>query len=200
MKAGITSGWGTVALRTVALTVCCAMSVASSAGEPVMIENESLQVTFDANRSSFSVVDKASRTTFVAAGQLDGRDGAAQVVPVTDATFGDGQQIQITYPSGNREAISLFPRLPFALFHAMLHNASAADVLANHVRVVSADVSMSKPWSELRAGHRRADCRGQEPRQLCLPGRCGSGFSCGNCRRLVDARPGQRGRVLTGRE
>ncbi len=165
-----------------------------------MIENESLQVTFDANRSSFSVVDKASSTTFVAAGQLGGRDGAAQVVPVTDATFGVGQQIEITYPQGNREAIALFPRLPFVLFHALLHNAGAEDVLANHVRIVSADVAMSQPWSELRAGHRRADCRGPEPRQLRLPGRRGSGLARRNCRRLVDARPGQRGCVLTGRE
>ncbi|MHB8971372.1 MAG: hypothetical protein ACYC3X_23795 [Pirellulaceae bacterium] len=147
MKAGITLG-----LRMVALTICCSASVPSVAAEPVMIENESLQVTFDANSSSFSIIDKASRTTIVAAGQFDsGSDGAALAVPVTDTIFGAGQEIQITYPQGHRDVISLFSQLPFALIHATLHNTSAEDLVANHVRVVSADVAMSKPWSELRA-------------------------------------------------
>lgn len=132
------------------LWIACHVPAALPAAEPVMIENERLQVTFDTQGASFSVSDKASGRVFLTNGRLGGVDGTAAVAQVVDATLGEGQELQIAYPNGNRDAITLFPHVAFALFRATLHNGGADDNFIKLIHTVSAEPQLGKPLSDLR--------------------------------------------------
>ncbi|MHB1035039.1 MAG: NPCBM/NEW2 domain-containing protein [Pirellulales bacterium] len=137
-----------VAIGLIGLTVT---SFSAHAAEPSMIENETLQVTFDSAKSCFAVRGKAAGNVFVTGGQLAGTGGTVRVAPAVDATFGTGQAIEIAYPNGNRDAILLFPKLPFVLFRATLHNGGAEATVTNHLRTVAAGLDLGKPLEDVRA-------------------------------------------------
>lgn len=116
----------------------------------ILIGNASLQVNFNPTAGQFTIVDVASMRTFVSEGSfLLGSNGTAAVVTVTNATFGPGQEIQITHPNGNRDAIMLFTNLPFAVFQSTLTNATAQTVVANKVSTVTMRLDDGEPAASL---------------------------------------------------
>lgn len=126
-------------------------AVSSHAAEPPSIENETLQVTFDAAKSTFSVRGKLSGKVFVLDGSLTGSGGAVKVAPAADPRLGNGQEIQISYPNGNRDSICLFPQLPFAIFRATLHNGGPQAAEVNRLPMISAPLDLGKPLAQWRA-------------------------------------------------
>jgi hypothetical protein len=122
-----------------------------SAAEPIVIENETLQVALDAAASTFSLRHKSSGTDFATGGKLGGSGGAATVTTVVNAKFGEGRQISVRYPNGNADVIELFPGLPLALFHAVLHNGGTTETVIHDLRTVSVELQLGRPWNELRA-------------------------------------------------
>lgn len=78
--------------------------------------------------------------TTVITGALRDR-GSARIVPKNDKTFGLGEAIEQAYPDGGSDSILLFPRLPFVLFRATLHNNSAGISVTGSIRPVQFDLA-----------------------------------------------------------
>lgn len=136
----------------VAIAIICASlsSAASLAAEEVSIDNETLRVTFNVPKSSFTVQSKLSGKVFVTNGTLGGSGGAAKSSAITDPKFGQGSQITISYPSGNRDEIRLFPRLPFVLFRSTLHNGGTEPTVTNHLPTIDAKLDLDQLVEDLR--------------------------------------------------
>ncbi len=127
------------------------LALASTAVEPMTIENELLQVRYAAGDSSFSIQDRKSGATFLTDGRLTGEGGDPRVMAVSDANFGDGQELVITYSNGNRDSIALYPGFPFALFRTTLHNGGSEDIIVNHLPAVSGQLNQVGPHDQLRS-------------------------------------------------
>jgi len=128
-----------------------AMATAASAEAAVSIDNEMYAVSVEAPDSSFTLARKPSGKTFVTAGKLSGAAGTAKAVEMTDKLFGKGNGIEVLYPDGNRETITLYPGVPFVLFGGLRHNGGAETVVLNRVETVSGNVDLGKPATSLRA-------------------------------------------------
>ena len=88
------------------------------------IETAVYAVEYHATVAEFSIIHKPSGKAFAKNGRLEIGGGKAAVMPIKDKTFGEGQAIEIISPNGNRNSITLYPRLPFVLFSGSLHNES----------------------------------------------------------------------------
>lgn len=126
-----------------------ALGVVPVRAQLLSIQNDSLRVSYDPATERFSISNIVSGRTFVTAGWFYASGGSATAGPVTDDRFGTGQRIDIVRPNGNRDAILLFPSLPFALFQTTLANDTAAAVVTNKVRTVSVQVDLAKPVTNL---------------------------------------------------
>lgn len=126
-------------------------SVSPAADGPQTIENERLQVTFDAATSSVSLRAKPSGMLFLSRGQLSGSGGTARVAAAVDPHWGEGQELLVSYPDGNRDSIRLFPQLPLAIFRSTLHNGGEQARVVDRVRTFSAELALGQPRSACRA-------------------------------------------------
>ncbi len=131
---------------------CWLMATAMTAQAQVKttIQNDSLQVSVDATAGRFSITAKPSQRVVVPDGRLSGNGGAAGVVAVADKTFGPGQAIEVAYPNGNRDTVTLFPHLPFALFRSSLHNGGKEPAVMKNVRPLSLAVDFGQPAAALK--------------------------------------------------
>ena len=136
---------------TILLLAGCLPAASALANSPVTIENESLRVTFDTADSTVSVLAKRPGQVFLSNGKLGGGHSTATVATIADPQFGQGQELRISYPNGNRDSIRLFPGLPLAIFRATLHNGGSEAVDVNHIPTFSARVALGKPLAQLRA-------------------------------------------------
>jgi hypothetical protein len=114
------------------------------------IENSLYTVSVEASDGSFTVAAKPNGKKFLTDGKLSGTGGSAKAIELTDKIFGKGKAIQISYPNGNKETISLYPNLPFVLFSNSFHNGGKEPVTLNHVPTVSGAVNLGKPLAEIR--------------------------------------------------
>jgi melibiase-like protein len=121
------------------------------AGRIKVVRNDVLVVAFHENKGRFTAQHRPSGKVFVTDGRLTQAGGKAKVVPVADKTFGNGQAIDVSYPDGCRDRITLFPRLPFALFRSTRLNRGAEETLVNKWPVVSAGMDLGRAPEELRA-------------------------------------------------
>ena len=125
------------------------VSIISAQGQ-ISISNTFLQVKFNPAAGQFSIMDVASHRKFVPQGNfLLGSGGTAAVVAVTNEIFGPGQEIQIIYPNGNRDAIWLYTNLPFAVFQSTLTNSSPQTVVSNKVSTVTMLLDDGEPAASL---------------------------------------------------
>src|SRR5437899_12683278 len=93
-------------------TLCCILLFSASAiaqDKPLTIENEFLQARFDRAEGRFSLTAKPAQHVFLREGRFGNSGGAARITNVTDTRFGTAQAIELETPSGNRDAILLFP-------------------------------------------------------------------------------------------
>jgi hypothetical protein len=123
--------------------------VAADEAKKMIVKNESLLVSVDEGRGTFSVQVKGSTAPFVTGGRLSQATGKPQIVAVRDKTFGEGRAVQVSYPDGGSDRIALFPKVPFALFRTTLHNRGAAAAEHHHVISVSTDLHMGKPAEDI---------------------------------------------------
>ncbi len=114
------------------------------------IENDSLRIMWIEDQGTFSIQAKPSGKVFVPSGRLSQATGTVQVIAVSDRTFGKGQAIEVSYPDGSSDRISLFPRLSFALFHSRLHNRGREVRQVDRVRTLDAAIHAGKPAGELQ--------------------------------------------------
>ena len=114
------------------------------------IENKDLKVRIDADTSRFALTFKPTRREFIANGRLSGEEGAATQVTVSHKIFGEGQAIEVTYPNGNRDAIMLFPKLPFAVFRGTLHNGGSEPLVTKKVQTLSAPLRLGTGADKLK--------------------------------------------------
>src|SRR5262245_64405802 len=80
------------------------------------IENETLSVRYISPGGYFQLFSKSSNRTFVSYGAFDHGMGVATTKHVGDWIFGEGKAIEVVYPDGSKDSMTLFPHLPFALF------------------------------------------------------------------------------------
>ncbi|HEY3319647.1 MAG TPA: NPCBM/NEW2 domain-containing protein [Planctomycetota bacterium] len=127
------------------------LAVAGEAEKKMVIKNAAFCVSVDAGAGTFSVQALPSEKKFIPAGKLSGSRGTAQVIPVPDKTFGDGEAIEVLYPDGNRDRLSIHPNTPFVLLRSTLHNGGNESAQHRTVKPVSAELDLGKPATELRA-------------------------------------------------
>jgi len=114
------------------------------------IASDTLTVKWRSDSTRVSISDKSSGREFLKDGKLSNVGGQARVVTVNDHTFGAGQAIEVSYPNGNRDSVMLFPRLPFALVRATLHNGGAETSVTPKLATLAATVDLGKPATHLR--------------------------------------------------
>jgi hypothetical protein len=136
-------------LTALAGGLALATMVCSTLGEPVVIHNATLEVQFDAGSGRFSLMAVPTQRTFLRDGRLSADAAATRIVTVTDRTFGRGQAIEVTSPKGDRDAVLLFPNLPFALFRTRLHNGGNAASVTRSIRTFSGVVDWGAPAAAL---------------------------------------------------
>jgi len=69
---------------------------------------------------------------------------------VSDRTLGQGQAIEVTYPDGYHDGVTLFPGLAFALIRSSLHNGGTEATITQTVRPFSGTVDLGVPASQLK--------------------------------------------------
>jgi hypothetical protein len=145
---------GTLMRTALALVLGLSTAASSALAAPdagaKVIRNQALVVAFEESSGLFTIQHTATGRTFVKDGRLSGTGGKAQVVTVNDRTFGEGQAIEVSYPSGGRDQMVLLPHLPFVLIRARLHNAGQEASSMNRLNAVSMRVDLGKPAEELR--------------------------------------------------
>src|SRR5262245_29962374 len=111
-------------LRGFLLSISAVLAASGAFAQPIAtrIENESLAVQYILPGNYFSLTSLRSGKQFVFKGTFSEGSGKPTVSRVEHKIFGNGEQIEIAYPDGNKDTVSVFPRLPFALFRTSLHN------------------------------------------------------------------------------
>lgn len=118
--------------------------------EPVIsIQNDALRVSYETASGKVTIVNLPTGQRFITDGQLTEAQGTAQATTARDKIFGDGQALEVRYPSGAADRIMLFPKLSFALFRATFPNAGAEAKVLNKIRTVSVSLDLGKPAAEL---------------------------------------------------
>jgi hypothetical protein len=117
----------------------------------VMIQNDALRVSLDPAAGRFSVQAIPDGKPFVVDAAFAGTSGAVKIAAVNHEVFGAGQEIEITYANGNRDHLALFPHLPFALLRSTLHNGTPEATVTANVPLLSANLDLGKPPSDLKA-------------------------------------------------
>jgi hypothetical protein len=105
------------------------------------LENAVYKVGIDEGAGRFVLTHKPTSRTFLKDGMLCGKGGTAKSVTTQDKTFGMGTAVEIAYPDGNRETVSLYPDLPFVLFRSTYHNSGKEEVILNRVPSVAGTVN-----------------------------------------------------------
>ena len=143
--------WGVYSgLGNNAVVVSLVGAAAPAPRKQVAIQIAALEVQLDAVSGRFSITAMPSRRAFLKDGRLSADGGTAKVVMVKDKTFGHGQAIEVTYPNGNRDSITLFPNLPFALVRSSLHNSGTEATVSRKVQTLRTAVALGRPPAELK--------------------------------------------------
>jgi len=117
------------------------------------IENETLVAKWSAASGRLALAAKSSGRDFLKDIKLGDNGSAAKVTVVTDKTFGQGQAIEVS-SNGNRAAVLLFPKLPFAIFRSTLAIPTSATAwngaYTRNVQTASGLVNLGKPAAQLK--------------------------------------------------
>ena len=124
------------------LAIAAATSFASAA-DPVTIKNQWLQVTVDPAAGIFSVAPTAGATRFLTDGKLDDAGGT---IEVGKAEF---PQVQIVFPDGNRDQLTLMPDPPFLLLQSTRHNSTGAEVGIDSLKLFASTLNLQKTPADL---------------------------------------------------
>lgn len=137
-------------VATVTLVVMGLLHTAAAQPLTTVIENETLKVQLISPGGSFSLIHKPTQRTFVSEGTLSRNGGVATMTNITDTTFGAGQAIEVSYPDGGKDRITVFPNLPFALFRSSLHNGGKEVAVTQKLKTCTVTLDLGKPASQLK--------------------------------------------------
>jgi hypothetical protein len=114
------------------------------------ITNELLTARWTDDPPRLSLRASASGREFLREATLSTSGGVARITTASDKTFGAGQAIEISYPNGRRDVVMLFPKLPFALVRATLHNNGADVSVTPKLATFGGRVDLGKPATQLK--------------------------------------------------
>ena len=122
---------------------------------PLVLENTllSVQVGGGGNPSGFAITPKSAGSQGVANGVLmPGEEAVGSPVAgkAVDSRFGQGTRATVTFKSGAKADIEVFPALPFALIRPHVANESGAEMDIASKVVASWEYSGVKPAGQLR--------------------------------------------------
>lgn len=121
----------------------------SAHAKEVTIRNRYLVATVDGVSGRVSIASTAPHRTFLNAG-LRSTGAKAITQPASDPSFGQGRVIQIQYPDGTRDTITMFPDLPFALLRTTVRNTSSEPSVLREVKTLKATLDLGRPASAIR--------------------------------------------------
>jgi len=125
----------------IAMVMLMAASTDSWAQEAVVMRNERYEVRYAPGEGRISIARAGVERAFVSkAVGLGG--GNAKLGRITDATFGEGQSLEIAHADGAATRIMLFANVPFVLFRSTLRNGGAEAVVKNRVAVLEATLDI----------------------------------------------------------
>lgn len=142
------------ALKFISILTFCFASVAptflQAQSNDLNIANEVLTVNWSLASAQISIGAKATGREFLKDIKLSGTGGRARLTGVTDKTFGLGQAIEISYPTGNGDSVMVFPRLPFVLIRSRLHNGGNETSVILKLNTLTAAVDLGKSAAQLK--------------------------------------------------
>jgi len=119
--------------------------------EILSIENSKLTVSYDTSLQRFSITEQGTGKAVVSEGRLlDSVTKSAKVRAATDAVFGSGRQIRITYADGAVSMLELYPNLPFLLIKTQVHNSGSAESDSESIIPVQFTANLDGPAADLR--------------------------------------------------
>jgi Melibiase len=122
----------------------------SGTRETVIVQNDAYRVRWD-KAGHFAVGSKATGRDFIVRGDFGPVKGPARAGEVDDPIFGHGQNLEVTDGDGDRYSIRVFPKLPFVLFRASLHNGGKAVMERRNLHLLSLDLDLKQSPETLRA-------------------------------------------------
>ena len=84
-------------------------TILAAQSDALVVRNEFLVVAFEPGTTIFTLTTTAGNHPFVTQGTLSQNDGAGRVIEVNDPIWGQGRAVEVTYPSGTLDRLSLFP-------------------------------------------------------------------------------------------
>jgi hypothetical protein len=116
---------------------------------PVVVENEFIEVRLSPDTGRLVFTYRPTGRVFATDGSFNAAGGAARVVNINEKNYGFGTAIQVSYPGGDYDLVTVFPNLPFALVRSSIRNEGDGASVARMVRPFQAAVDLGKPASSL---------------------------------------------------
>lgn len=110
--------------------------------EDLSISNEYVEVHCESDRGRISCIAKASGVEFLRDATLSGDGGEAKVIHATDDSSVAEPAIEISYPDGNSDRVSILRGTPFVTIRARKANSGAQPVVHRSVPTVSSTVDL----------------------------------------------------------
>jgi hypothetical protein len=114
------------------------------------IENAFLKVRYEPEADELSVHSKATARDVLRRIKLNGKRGAATVARVRDPVYGAGHALRFAYSDGGGDSVTLFEKLPFALFRSTVKNDGNETKVVKSARPWSARADIGRPAAELK--------------------------------------------------
>jgi hypothetical protein len=136
--------------RACGLIVALAAGSAVAAQPSITIENEFLEVRYEPEAGELSVHSKSAQRDVLRRVKLNGQRGAAAVAAVADAIHGSGHALKLAYANGGGDSVTLFEKLPFALFRSTVKNDDDETKVMKSERTWSALLDVGRPAAEVK--------------------------------------------------
>ena len=137
--------------RALPLLISLSLAAYSANARVLSIQNSTLSVSYDVSAHEFSLIERATDKTVLAAGQLlDAPVSDAAVFEIRDSTFGKGRQIRVIYNDASISGLELYLQLPFLLIRTSLHNTGTNQMERTEIAPVQFDINLERPVEQLR--------------------------------------------------
>jgi hypothetical protein len=137
----------TFTATVLAILAYCATTQAAD----VTIENDGLQVTFNADDNSISIRRPGAAFAFVKRAVTPQAVEKAVEAKTNNSVFGDGQTIRLSHPGGWTTDLTIYPKSPFVHVARTVANANVEPFEANAFEYLNYRVDVGVAQSQLRA-------------------------------------------------
>jgi len=112
-----------------------------------VLENGIVSVRFDPTDGTLSA--HASAVTFLRNGRLSSTGGTASLTTISDSV-GTGKAIEVVYPNGSADLVTLYTGVPFVCIKPRMHNAAPENTFIDTITPASLTIDLDRVPEHLR--------------------------------------------------